>query len=73
MCCRCVRAESSSGIASPVTFFPVRYVPAWFPGAEFRRKANAWAQTLREMVDQPHDFVKRQVVRRKKRVRSFRI
>ncbi|KAG5644939.1 hypothetical protein DXG03_007404 [Asterophora parasitica] len=45
-----------------VDVMPVlRYVPSWFPGAGFRRTAKSWAATLVEMVEQPHDFVKRQV------------
>lgn len=34
----------------------------WFPGAGFRRKASVWADTLFEMVEQPHNFVKNQMV-----------
>ncbi|KAF5387612.1 hypothetical protein D9615_000087 [Tricholomella constricta] len=37
------------------------HVPTWFPGAGFRRTAKLWAATLVEMVEQPHDFVKRQM------------
>lgn len=40
----------------------VRYIPLWFPGASFRRKANEWAETLQEMVDRPYAFVKQQMV-----------
>lgn len=39
----------------------VRYVPAWFPGAGFQKKASTWASTLFEMVEQPHNFVKQQM------------
>ncbi|KAK7471001.1 hypothetical protein VKT23_002414 [Stygiomarasmius scandens] len=39
----------------------LRHVPEWFPGAGFKRTAKAWASTLLEMVEQPHNFVKQQV------------
>lgn len=39
----------------------LRYIPMWFPGAGFRRKASVWAATLFEMVEQPHNFVKKQM------------
>ncbi|KAK0242387.1 cytochrome P450 [Armillaria nabsnona] len=39
----------------------LRYVPDWFPGAGFKQRAKAWAATLQEMVEQPHNFVKQQV------------
>ncbi|KAG6881030.1 hypothetical protein C0995_003306, partial [Termitomyces sp. Mi166 len=37
----------------------LRHVPSWFPGAGFKRTAREWAATLAEMVDRPHNFVKR--------------
>ncbi|KAG5723754.1 O-methylsterigmatocystin oxidoreductase [Termitomyces sp. T112] len=37
----------------------LRHVPSWFPGAGFKRTAKEWAATLSEMVDHPHNFVKR--------------
>lgn len=40
----------------------VRYVPSWLPGAGFQKKAASWASTLSEMVEQPHNFVKQQIV-----------
>lgn len=39
----------------------LRHVPAWFPGAGFKTKASAWASTLSEMVERPHNFVKQQM------------
>lgn len=45
-----------------VDFVPaLRYVPSWLPGAGFQKKAASWANTLSEMVDQPHNFVKQQM------------
>lgn len=39
----------------------LRHLPIWFPGAGFLRTAKEWASTLSEMVDQPFNFVKRDV------------
>ncbi|KAG1745650.1 cytochrome P450 [Suillus lakei] len=36
-------------------------VPAWFPGAGFKRTAREWRETLEEMVSAPHKFVKDQM------------
>jgi hypothetical protein len=36
----------------------VRHVPAWVPGAGFRRTATAWRANLDKMADVPHAFVK---------------
>ncbi|PBK84831.1 cytochrome P450 [Armillaria gallica] len=32
----------------------LKYVPAWFPGAGFQRKANEWKMLARRMVDMPY-------------------
>ncbi|KAG1823196.1 cytochrome P450 [Suillus variegatus] len=37
-------------------------VPAWFPGAGFKRIACEWCVALEEMVSAPHQFVKDQMV-----------
>ncbi|OCH88086.1 cytochrome P450 [Obba rivulosa] len=37
-----------------VEFFPfLRHIPAWFPGAVFKRKAAEWKKTFRAMVEVP--------------------
>ncbi|KAG1907690.1 cytochrome P450 [Suillus fuscotomentosus] len=36
-------------------------VPEWFPGAGFKRLAREWRQTLEELVEAPHKFVKDQM------------
>lgn len=41
---------------------PVRYVPDWFPGASFKRKAKKWHASLNEMADRPFEYVKKQMV-----------
>ena len=33
----------------------VRHIPAWFPGAGFKRKALKWRESVKEMVDEPFD------------------
>ncbi|KAF8889423.1 cytochrome P450 [Gymnopilus junonius] len=39
----------------------LRYVPAWMPGAGFKKIATSWAQTLNTMVDMPYEYVKKQI------------
>ncbi|KAF8961871.1 cytochrome P450 [Flammula alnicola] len=40
---------------------PLRHVPAWFPGAGFKKTAAEWANTLAVMAEGPHQFVKQQM------------
>ena len=40
----------------------VQYIPEWFPGAGFKRTARKWKEQVQEMVDQPHQWVKEQMV-----------
>ncbi|KAG6919294.1 hypothetical protein DXG01_007426 [Tephrocybe rancida] len=58
--------EGFSAATAPGSFLvdvlPIlRHVPAWFPGADFQRKAKEWGDILVDMVEQPHNFVKRQI------------
>ncbi|KAJ6510178.1 cytochrome P450 [Mycena vitilis] len=39
----------------------LRHVPTWFPFTGWRTKANVWAATLNQMVEQPYAFVKQQM------------
>jgi hypothetical protein len=39
----------------------LKHVPAWFPGAGFKKTAKEWSNTLKEMVDMPFDFTKQQM------------
>ncbi|KAF8994706.1 cytochrome P450 [Cyathus striatus] len=40
------------------TFPLLKYVPAWFPGAGFKRKAREWRRAARGMVDIPFEDTK---------------
>ena len=40
----------------------VQYLPAWFPGAGFKKTAALWAESLVNMVEQPYQYVKQQMV-----------
>lgn len=37
----------------------LKYVPAWVPGAGFKRQAAKWKKLVREMIDNPFDAAKR--------------
>ena len=62
--------EAISGISEAtipgafwVDFFPIlKYVPSWFPGAGFQKKAAHWSQINASMVQKPFDYVKDQFV-----------
>jgi hypothetical protein len=41
----------------------VKYVPSWFPGADFKRIAQEYRATIDEFIDLPWAWVKDQVVR----------
>jgi len=46
-----------------VDLLPIlKYVPAWFPGAGFKRKALYWSKVNTEVVEKPFQFVAEQVV-----------
>lgn len=40
----------------------LQYVPAWFPGAEWKRKANLWRAEKEDMLNVPYDWTKGQLV-----------
>ncbi|KZT68576.1 cytochrome P450 [Daedalea quercina L-15889] len=51
---------------APATFladtFPIlTRVPAWFPGAKWKRTAQAWRKDTEAMCDVPYDFAKAQI------------
>ena len=41
--------------------FSVRYVPAWFPGAAWKRKIPQYRQNVQNMLNTPFDWVKQQM------------
>ncbi|RDX54448.1 cytochrome P450 [Lentinus brumalis] len=50
---------TSGGGIWPVDIFPfLRYLPSWFPGAGFKRKAIQWKTKMEEFVDKPFELVK---------------
>ncbi|KAJ7211176.1 cytochrome P450 [Mycena pura] len=47
-----------------VDIFPaLKYVPSWFPGAGFKRKAKEWRKGVREVLEKPFQETKRNIVR----------
>ncbi|KAF7369534.1 Cytochrome P450 [Mycena venus] len=45
-----------------VDYFPIlRFVPAWFPFAHFKRQGAEWRQILNSISDVPHNWVKAQM------------
>lgn len=56
--------EATTPGAFLVDVFPLlRHMPAWFPGASFKRTAQEWSDTLNSMADVPHAFVKEQMAK----------
>ncbi|QRW11771.1 cytochrome P450 family protein [Ceratobasidium sp. AG-Ba] len=39
----------------------LKYIPSWFPGASWKRTANAWRREVDQMVHVPYDWAKRQI------------
>jgi len=72
LCKSLISRRPAAGGIDRISFSPragtchtVRYVPEWFPGAGWKKKAKWFAETLNEMVDVPHRFVKDQMVSRR--------
>jgi hypothetical protein len=60
-----VHALGTAGIpgAFLVDAVPIlKYVPAWFPGASFQRKAREWRKLIQETLELPYAEVKRNIV-----------
>ena len=36
----------------------MKYVPAWFPGAKFKRQAREWKKAVDAMANVPYDAIK---------------
>lgn len=48
--------------SSLVDIFPVlKYIPAWFPGATFKRKAQVYSQMTQKLRDVPFERAKKQI------------
>ena len=46
-----------------VDFFPIlKYVPSWFPGAGFQKKAIHWRELNAIMTEKPFRYVEEQLV-----------
>jgi hypothetical protein len=46
-----------------VDLFPILvYVPSWFPGAGFQRKAAHWRSVIKIMIEKPFHYVQDQLV-----------
>ncbi|KAB5590605.1 Cytochrome P450 family protein [Ceratobasidium theobromae] len=39
----------------------LEYVPTWFPGAQWKRKANEWRAQTEEMLNVPYEWTKNQI------------
>ncbi|KAI3614000.1 cytochrome p450 [Moniliophthora roreri] len=47
-----------------VDYLPIlKYIPSWFPGASFQRKARAWREDAEKMLNEPYDAVKSNIVK----------
>ena len=56
-------AEAGIPGAFWVDFFPIlKYVPSWFPGAGFQKKAAGWREAINTMADKPFRHVQEQLV-----------
>lgn len=53
-----------SASRSRLTLLIVKYIPSWFPGAGFKKEANAWKQMTDNMIDLPYAAVKQEIVTR---------
>jgi hypothetical protein len=48
-----------------VDIFPsMKWIPIWFPGAEWKRKAKYWASSNAKVLSHPFEWVKKQMVKR---------
>ncbi|KAF7358497.1 hypothetical protein MVEN_00900400 [Mycena venus] len=43
------------------TFPALKYVPSWFPGAGFKRKAKEWRKVVHEVLEKPFQETKRNI------------
>jgi hypothetical protein len=65
-----IAEEALSGVAKAgipgafwVDLFPIlKYVPSWFPGAGFQKKAAHWREAINAMAEKPFRHVQEQLV-----------
>ena len=65
-----IAEEVMSGVAQAgipgafwVDLFPIlQYIPSWFPGAGFQKKAARWREATHTMADKPFRHVQEQLV-----------
>ena len=56
-------AEAGIPGAFLVDMVPIlKYVPSWFPGASFQKKAARWREALNTMAEKPFRHVQEQLV-----------
>ncbi|KAH8103320.1 cytochrome P450 [Cristinia sonorae] len=54
---------ASGGGIWPVDIIPaLQYLPLWFPGAGFKKKAIEWKAKMEEFVDKPYEALKQRMV-----------
>lgn len=56
------QSSQDLGLSHLYQYNPVKYVPAWFPGAHFQRKALEQRELSTRMRTAPFSMVKEQVV-----------
>jgi hypothetical protein len=55
--------EAATPGAFWVDLFPIlKYVPSWFPGAGFQKKAAYWREINASVTEKPFHYVKEQLV-----------
>lgn len=61
-CRPCLVTTASTCPSADRMYSPVRYLPAWLPGAGFLGKAAAWKETIVDSVDFPFSLLKARMV-----------
>ena len=67
---RSIAEEALNGVAQAgipgafwVDLFPIlKYVPSWFPGAGFQKKAARWKEAINTMAEKPFRHVQEELV-----------
>ena len=60
----CMLPYHSSPTVTKAYLPPVKYIPAWFPGAMFQKKARYWRGLMPGLVDAPFESVQKSIVSR---------